>query len=126
MFNSELSPEDNFEEMKAALSNVKSGEVTFAIRDSEINGVKVNKDDFIGIMEKEIVADDKDKISVLKALLEKMINDESSLITLIVGQDVKEEEIEEIQSYIAETYPDLDLDFHIGLQPVYSFLVGIE
>lgn len=126
MFNSEATPEENFEEMKAALSNVKSGEVTFAIRDSEINGVKVKKDDYIGIMEKEIVADDKDKLTVLKALLEKMINDESSLITLIVGQDVSEEETEEVRSFIEETYSDLDLDLRIGLQPVYSFLVGIE
>ena len=126
MFNSEASPEENFEEMKAALSNVKSGEVTFAIRDSEINGVKVKKDDFIGIMEKEIVADDSNKIVVLKALLDKMINDESSLITLIVGEGVSEEEIETVKSYIEETYSDLDLDLRIGLQPVYSFLVGIE
>ena len=126
MFNSEASPEDNFEEMKAALSNVKSGEVTFAIRDSEINGVKVKKDDFIGIMEKEIVSDDKNKIAVLKALLDKMITDESSLITLLVGEGVSEEEVEEIRSYIEENFSDLDLDLRMGNQPVYSFLVGVE
>ena len=126
MFNCEASPEENFEEMKAALTNVKSGEVTFAIRDSEINGVKVKKDDFIGIMEKEIVADAKDKFSVLKALLEKMIDDESSLITLIVGEDVSEEEVEQAKEFISETYSDLDLDLHIGKQPVYSFLIGVE
>ena len=126
MFNVEASPEENFEEMKAALSNVKSGEITFAIRDSEINGVKVKKDDFIGIMEKDIVADNKDKIAVLKTLLEKMVDDESSLITLIVGQDVKEEEVESIREYIADKYGDLDLDLHLGQQPVYSFLIGVE
>ena len=126
MFNSEATPEENFEEMKAALSNVKSGEVTFAIRDSEINGVKVKKDDFIGIMEKEIVSDDKDKITVLKALLDRMINDESSLITILVGEDVSEEEIEQVRSYVEEKYSDLDLDLRLGLQPVYSFLVGVE
>ena len=126
MFNCEADPEENFEEMKAALSNVKSGEVTFAIRDSEINGVKVKKDDFIAISGKEIIADNKDKIEVLKALLASMIDEDSSLITLIVGEDVKEEEIETVKSYIEEKYSDLDLDLHIGLQPVYSFLVGIE
>ena len=126
MFNTEASPEENFDEMKSALTNVKSGEVTFAIRDSEINGVKVKKDDFIAIMEKEIVADHKDKFEVLKLLLAKMIDEDSSLITLIVGQDVKEDEVEEIRAYIEETYSDLDLDIHMGLQPVYSFLVGIE
>ncbi len=126
MFNMEASPEENFEEMKAALSNVKSGEVTFAIRDSEINGVQVKKDDFIGIMEKEIVADNKDKFEVLKALLDRMVDEESSLITLIVGEDVKEEEIEKAKEFIAEHYSDLDLDLHIGKQPVYSFLIGVE
>ena len=126
MFNSEASAEENFEEMKAALRNVKSGEVTFAIRDSEMNGVKVKKDDYIAIMEKEIVCDNKDKIFVLKALLERMIDDESSLITLIIGEGVTEEEIHKIKDYIEENYSDLDLDLHIGKQPVYSFLVGIE
>ena len=126
MFNSEASSEENFEEMKAALRNVKSGEVTFAIRDSEMNGVKVKKDDYIAIMEKEIVCDNKDKIFVLKALLERMIDDESSLITLIIGEGVSEEEVRKIKDYIEENYSDLDLDLHIGGQPVYSFLVGIE
>ena len=126
MFNSEASAEENFEEMKAALRNVKSGEVTFAIRDSEINGVKVKKDDYIAIMEKEIVCDNKDKVFVLKALLERMIDDESSLITLIIGEGVSEEEVRKIKDYIEENYSDLDLDLHIGGQPVYSFLVGIE
>ena len=126
MFNIEADPKENFEEMKSALSNVKSGEVTFAIRDSEINGVKVKKDDFIGIMEKEIISDNKDKMNVLKELLKNMIDEDSSLITLIVGEGVKEEEVEEIKQYIAETYSDLDLDVHIGGQPVYSFLVGVE
>ena len=126
MFNFEASPEENFEEMKAALSNVKSGEVTFAIRDSEINGVQVKKDDFIGIMEKEIVADNKNKFEVLKALLDRMVDEDSSLITLIVGEDVSEEEVEKAKEFIAENYSDLDLDLHIGKQPVYSFLIGVE
>ena len=126
MFNTEASPEENFEEMKSALRNVKSGEVTFAIRDSELNGVHVKKDDYIAIMEKEIVADHKDKFEVLKLLLDKMIDEDSSLITLIVGQDVNEDEVEKIKEYIEDKYSDLDLDVHMGLQPVYSFLVGIE
>ena len=126
MFNCEADPEENFEEMKAALTNIKSGEVTFAIRDSEINGVKVKKDDYIAIMEKEIVSDNKDKMQVLKELLAKMVDEYSSLITLIVGEGVSEEEIENAKNYIAENYSDLDLDLHIGGQPVYSFLVGVE
>ena len=77
-------------------------------------------------MEKEIISDNKNKIEVLKALLNKMIDEDSSLITLIVGEDVSEKEVEEVRSYIESTYSDLDLDLHMGNQPVYSFLIGVE
>ena len=126
MFNPEADPEENFRSMKAALKNVKSGEVTFAIRDTEFNGVKVKKDDFIGIYEKDIVVDNPDKIETLMQLLEKMIDDESSIITILVGQDVDEETMNNVAGMISEKYSDLDLDIRPGNQPVYSFLIGVE
>ena len=126
MFNPEADPEENFRSMKAALKNVKSGEVTFAIRDTEIGGVKVKKNDFIGIFEKDIVVDNPDKIATLMTLLEKMVDDESSIITILVGEDVNEEEMNKITEMIGEKFSDLDLDIRQGNQPVYSFLIGIE
>ena len=126
MFNPEADPEENFRSMKAALKNVKSGEVTFAIRDTEFNGVKVKKDDFIGIYEKDIVVDNPDKIEVLMTLLEKMIDDDSSIITILVGQDIDEETMNNVSNMISEKYSDLDLDIRQGNQPVYSFLIGVE
>ena len=126
MFNPETNPEDNFNEMKAALKTVKSGEITFAIRDTEINGLSLKKDDFIGILEKDIVVTNKDKIQTLYDLLDKMIDEDSSLITLIIGKDVKEEEVDTIRDVLEEKYSDLDLDIRSGLQPVYSFLIGVE
>lgn len=126
MFNPETNPEDNFNEMKAALKTVKSGEITFAIRDTEINGLSLKKDDFIGILEKDIVVANKDKIQTLYDLLDKMIDEDSSLITLIIGKDVKEEEVDTIRDTLEEKYSDLDLDIRSGLQPVYSFLIGVE
>ena len=126
MFNPEADPEENFRCMKAALKNVKSGEVTFSIRDTEMNGLKVKKDDFIGIYEKEIVVDNPDKIETLMALLEKMIDDESSIITILVGQDVDDDTMNLVTEKISEIYTDLDLDIRKGDQPVYSFLIGIE
>lgn len=126
MFNPEADPEENFRCMKAALKNVKSGEVTFAIRDTEFNGVKVKKDDFIGIFEKDIVVDNPDKIEVLMTLLEKMIDDDTSIITILVGQDIDEEMMNNVANMVAEKYSDLDLDIRQGNQPVYSFLVGVE
>ena len=126
MFNPDATPEENFTEMKQALKTVTSGEVTFAIRDTEINGLSMKKDDFIGIMEKDIVVAGKQKEEVLFALLEKMITDESSLITLLVGEDIDEETANKIAEKIGEKYGDLDLDLHLGGQPVYSFLIGVE
>ena len=126
MFNPEADPEENFRSMKAALKNVKSGEVTFAIRDTEFNGMKVKKNDFIGIFEKDIVVDNPDKLETLMTLLEKMVDDDSSIITILVGQDVNEEEMNKVAEMIGEKFSDLDLDIRQGNQPVYSFLIGIE
>ena len=126
MFNPEADPEENFRSMKAALKNVKSGEVTFAIRDTEIGGVKVKKDDFIGIFEKDIVVDNPNKLETLMTLLEKMIDEDSSIITILVGQDVNEEEMNQVSELISEKFSDLDLDIRKGDQPVYSFLIGVE
>ena len=126
MFNPEADPEENFRSMKAALKNVKSGEVTFAIRDTEIGGVKVKKDDFIGIFEKDIVVDNPNKLETLMTLLEKMIDEDSSIITILVGQDVNDEEMNQVSELIAEKFSDLDLDIRKGDQPVYSFMIGVE
>ena len=126
MFNPEADPEENFRSMKAALKNVKSGEVTFASRDTEINGVKVKKDDFIGIFEKDIVVDNPDKIETLMLLLDKMVDDESSIITILVGQDIDEATMNSVANLVGDKYTDLDLDIRQGNQPVYSFLIGVE
>ena len=126
MFNPEANPEDNFKEMKSALKNVKSGEVTFSIRDTELNGVSVKKDDFIGISEKEIVSSCKDRIECVEGLITKMVDDLSSIITVIYGADVDDAEANKIKAFIAQKYPDLDIDLQNGKQPVYSYLIGVE
>ena len=126
MFNPEATAEENFREMKSALKNVKSGEVTFSIRDSEINGVQVKKDDFIGIFEKDIVVDNPNKIMATKELLSHMLDDDSSIVTILVGQDVSKEDAQEVKNFLEEKYSDVDVDMRDGGQPVYSFLIGVE
>ena len=126
MFNPEASAEENYQEMKAALKNVKSGEVTFAIRDTEINGLKMKKDDFIGIFEKEIVVSSSDKVETAINLIDKMIDDESSIITFIVGEGVTSEEKDAVIEALNNKYKDVDIDVRDGKQPVYSFLIGVE
>ena len=125
-FDPESSAEENFRNMKSALKNVKSGEITFSIRDSEIGGVQVKKDDFIGIFEKDIIVDSPDKVEATKALIDAMVNEETSLLTILVGEGVSEEEQNAIQEYISNKYSDIDIDMREGGQPVYSFLIGAE
>ena len=118
---------DNFENMSAAIESVKSGEITFAVRNTNVDGVKVKKDDYIGIYDKNLVTDQASKIDATINLLDKMIDeDENSVITILVGQDVSSEEKEKVVNYINEKYPDFDLDIRDGKQPVYSFLIGVE
>ena len=125
-FDPELSAKDNFLAMKASLKNVKSGEVTFSIRDTEIKGVKIQKDDFIGIFEKDIICGVKDKFECLLILLSQMVDDESSLLTLFLGDCVSREDIFPVKKEIENRYPDLNIDIKEGKQPVYSFLLGVE
>ena len=126
MFNPESSFDVNESEMNEAMANVKSGQVTFAIRDTEIDGVEVKKDQFIALFGKKIVSCDPDKITVTMNMIKEMVDEDSSIITLIAGEDATDEEVEKIQGLIEETYPDVDLDIRKGNQPVYSFIVGVE
>ena len=126
MFDSELSLEDNLSQMKEAMENVKSGSVTFAIRDSEIDSVQVKKDDFIGILDKKIVSSHRHQINTVMELLEKMVDDNSAVITLLIGKDCDSSLVEKVKNKISKLYPDVDLDIRQGLQPVYTFLIGVE
>ncbi len=126
MFNPEASVDENKQEMEEALKNVKTGQITFSIRDTEIDGVEVKKDEFMGIFDKKIVVSLPSKKETFKQLLTKMIDEDSSLITIFVGEDVKADEKEEVEEYIKNEYPDLDLEIKDGLQPVYSYIISVE
>lgn len=119
-------PEENMRNMRYSLKNVKSGEVTFSIRDCELNGIRIQKDDFIGIYEKEIVVGTKDKFVALQELVDKMIDEESAILTIFVGEDVKREDFVSSKKAIEEKYPDLNIDIKDGKQNVYSFLISVE
>ena len=122
----ESSPEDNMRNMRYSLKNVKSGEVTFSIRDCELNGIRIQKNDFIGIYEKEIVVGEKDKFAAFVNLVDKMIDEESAILTVFLGEDVKREDFVNSKKAIEEKYPDLNIDIKDGKQNVYSFLISVE
>ena len=126
MFNEEVSFEENEEEMLNAIASVKTGQVTFAIKDTSIDGVEVRKDEFIGISNKSIVCSTKDKIETALITIDSMVDDMSSIITILVGEDVTSEEMETLQARVEEKYADVDVDVKMGNQPVYSFIIAVE
>lgn len=126
MFNPEANMDDNEEEMKEALSSVKTGQVTFAIKDTQMDGVEVKKDHFIGISGKQIICCYPDKVKTTFEMIESMIDDMTSIITIIVGEDVTDEEKEKLESLLSKKYSDIELDIKEGQQPVYSFIIGVE
>ena len=127
-FNPELSAKDNEEVMNDSLSTVKSGQVTFAIKDTEIYGVSVKKDNYMAILNsKEILSCHKNKFDALKTLLGKMVDEDSSVITVLLGSDVADEkEVQKVEKYIERKFKNCDFDVRIGNQPVYSYIAGVE
>ena len=126
MFNPDLDPEENFKEMKAALKNVVSGSVTYAIKDTDIEGVHVTKGYYMGFKNKSIIVCVKDKIEALYELVASMVNESSAILTVILGEDVTEGEESQLSEALFEKYPELEIDIKRGQQPVYSFLIGVE
>lgn len=125
MFNPEVDIEDNLAEMQEAIDHVKSGEVTYAIKDTTYEGLEIKKDEYMGIFGKAIVVSDPDMMASTKALLDKMLDEDSELVTLIYGDTATLEQAEEISEYIEDT-SDAEVEIHEGNQPVYSFIIGVE
>lgn len=125
-FNPSLSPEDNESAMTEALSTVKTGQITFAVRDTNIDGLEIENGDFMGIAEGKILNTSKDKLEATKALLDEMIDDDSEILTIIYGEDVNESEVNELVEYCEEKFEDVEVELHDGKQPLYSFILAVE
>ncbi|MDE6475644.1 MAG: DAK2 domain-containing protein [Erysipelotrichaceae bacterium] len=125
MFNPEVDFESNIKEMEQAVSAVKTGQVTYAIKDTTFEGLAITAGDYMGIKEKDIVVSTPDKLMATKTLLDNMVSEESEIITLIYGEDVTKEEVSQIEAYIQEKF-DVEVEINEGKQPVYSFIIGVE
>lgn len=126
-FNPEFDSKINAEEMTNAIETVKSGSVTFSIKDTEIDGVKVKKDEYMAIKEsKNIISSHKNKFDALKDLVKHLVDEDSSILTILVGNDINDKELKRIEDYYNKEYKNIDCDIKRGDQPVYSFIVGVE
>ena len=126
MYNTEASLDENVNEMTSALEDVQTGQVTFAIKDTTIDGLEIKANNYMSLCNKKIVACVPNKIDALKKALEGLVDDDSEVITIICGEDVTEEEKEAAKSYLEENFEDCELEMNDGGQPVYSFIIGVE
>ena len=125
-FNPEASVPENKTNMTHAIDNVASGQVTYAVRNTTMNGFKLKEGDIIGLDNKRILAKGENVDETTLKLIKALKNDEHEVITLYYGKDVTEEEAEALVAKVQEEYPDCDVDFHFGGQPVYYYMVSLE
>lgn len=125
-FNPAQSLEENVEAMTASLSDVVSGSVTLAVRDTSIDGLEIHKDDNLGMVDGKIVVSNPDTTTTLKEIFAKMIDEDSEIITIYVGEEGNKELAEEISEYLESTYEDVEVEIHDGKQPVYPYLMSVE
>ena len=125
-FAPEASAEENKTNMIHALDNVKVGQVTYAVRNTSLNGFSIKEGDIIGLDDKKILAKSHSLEETVLKLIGKMKEDSHQVITLYYGEDVNEEEAAALSEVIAEKYPDCDVDFHNGGQSVYYYIIALE
>lgn len=125
-FNPDADVKANEAAMTEALKHVKTGQITYAVRDTHIDGLKIAKNDFMGIADGQIVSKGIDKVETAKDLLEKMLDSESEILTIIYGEDASDDEINSIEQYVEKNYRDIEVEIHNGKQPLYSFIFSIE
>lgn len=116
----------NKAEMMSELANVISGQVTNAVRDTEINGMTIKKDDFMGIIEGDIKVSQSNRKDVTIETLKQMISEDSEIVTILLGEDGDENEAAEIAAEIEKIFEEVEVEIHDGQQPVYPYILSVE
>lgn len=118
--------EDNVTAMTEALTQVTSGSITNAVRDTQIDGIDIKNDDFMGLINSKIVLSNANRQEVVLDTLRQMITEDSEIVTILVGEDTPEEEAQEIVATLESEFTDVEFDIHQGNQPVYHYLLAVE
>lgn len=125
-FDDEVSPDDNFDAMKDVLDEVKSAQITYAVRNTVVDGKNIEPGNILGILEGKITDVDLTVTDSVFNLLDKMVDDESGVITLFFGEGVTESEANELKEKIEDKFDECDVCMHFGGQPVYYYLISVE
>ena len=122
----DVSAEENQEAMVEAISAVKTGQVTYAVRDTEIDGFEIKENDYMGIGDKSILAVGTDMNTVTLQMLEKMIDEDTEMISIYFGSESSEDDASVIAEALEEKYPDVDVEINDGGQPIYYYVISVE
>lgn len=125
-FEGSMSVEDNEASMTEAMGAVKTGQVTYAVRDTSIDGKEIKIGDYMGIDDTGIKSVGTDIVEVIKELVKEMSDEDSELLSVYYGEDVSEEDAEALVAVLEEEYPDLEIELHPGNQPVYYYILSVE
>ena len=125
-FDADLTIEENEANMVEALSTVKSGQVTYAVRNTVINDVEVKEGNIIGLGEGKLLSAGDDIDEITTNLIESVVDEDSAIITLFYGEDIKEEQAEALKESLEEKFEDIDIELYYGGQPIYYYLVSVE
>lgn len=118
--------EENKAQMADSVNNVKSGSLTYAVRDTKIDGVEIKKDAFMGLIEDKIVSSKSDQLTTVTELLNEMLVEDSEILTVIIGQDAEQAVTDNMINWIEEQYPDVEVEVHEGGQPIYQYFFSVE
>lgn len=125
-FNPDLDAKENEEEMLRAISKVKTGQITYAVRDTVFNDVDIKEGNILGILNGKLIKSGEDINKITKEVLDEMVDENSELITIFFGNGLEEDDTEEIQNYINEKFNHCDVSFNYGGQPLYYYIISVE
>lgn len=125
-FNPEGTIEDNHAAMSGNIEMVSTGQITYAIRDTNLDGVEILKDEFMGIVDGKIILSEPLVENALYNTLDNMINDESEIVTIFIGEGGKEDLVEQVIEQLEATYSEVDFEVIQGDQPVYEYIMSVE
>lgn len=126
VFHPEASIEENKLHMTEAIDYVKTGQVTYAIRDTKINGLTIQKGHFMGIADGHIKTSHKERDEALKQLIAQLIDDDDEILTILYGEDVNDSDVDSIVEHVEAIYDDLEIEVHRGDQPIYAYILSVE
>ena len=125
-FNPSADSAANKDTMTEAMQHVKTGQLTYAVRDTSIDGLEISTGDFMGIADGKIILKDQDKVKAAKDLLSQMLDDDSEILTILKGEDASDEDVDSIVEFVESNYEDVEIEVHNGEQPLYAFIFAIE